>query len=146
MKRTLLVFSLVLGLFSVNACTETADLVEIVKPVPADSTANFPAGKVEVDTTLVLRVYYLPSNGCGRFAMRDSSTVPEPNKPNNNITTIKLYAAYPEEGQDVVCTAQARRNIYTINFKPTTVGLHIFKFWKSDTEFVSDTVDVKARD
>ncbi|GAA4296496.1 hypothetical protein [Nibribacter koreensis] len=146
MKRNLLVFSAILGLAAAtSACTETADLVEVIKPVPADSTANFPAGKVKVDTTLFLKVYYQPSNGCGRFAMRDSSTVPEPNKPNTTITTIKIYAAYPEEGQDVVCTAQARRSIYTINFKPTTVGKHVFRFWKSDTEVVADTVEVIAR-
>jgi hypothetical protein len=143
MKRNLFLFSALLGVMAFSACSETADLVEVERPVPAIRTENFPPGQVKVDTTVFLRVFYQPSNGCGRYARKDSSTTAEAGKP--TITTIKLFAAYPEEGQDVVCTAQARENLYTLTFKPKTVGKHIFRFWKSDTEFISDTVDVKAR-
>ena len=143
MNRNLLLFSALLGMAALTGCSETADLIEVERVVPAVRTENFPTVPIKVDSTVVLRVYYQPSNGCGRFARVDSATTQASSS--TRITTMTLYATYPEEGQDVVCTAQARENVYTINYKAVTPGKHVFRFWKSDSEFVSDTVEVKAR-
>ncbi|QHL86136.1 hypothetical protein GU926_01205 [Nibribacter ruber] len=143
MKSKLFLVGMALAAMALHACSETADLIEVVKPVPAIRTENFPVKPIKVDSTVVLRVYYQPSNGCGRFSRIDSTTT-QPSS-TTKVTNVQFFAAYPEEGQDVVCTAQAKESQYTLNYKAKTVGKHIFKFWKTDSEFVSDTVTVEAR-
>ncbi|WP_207431174.1 hypothetical protein [Sabulibacter ruber] len=135
-KAKLLAAALFLGAFT--ACTETSQLEEIELPVPIEETAGFPRVPVNQDTTLTLRVLYRPDNGCGRFSRADSTAAPLQ-------THLRLFAAYPVEDQQAVCTDISKLVTFTFRFKATTVGVHKFRFWQADNTYLVDSVVVQER-
>jgi hypothetical protein len=118
------------------ACNETSELQEVVLPVPAEETSGFPRIPVKVDTTLTLRVLYRPANGCGRFSRVDSvkSTLQ---------TDIRIFAAYPADEQEAICSDIAKLVPFTFRFRTTTPGVHKFRFWQTDNSFLLDSIVVE---
>lgn len=118
------------------ACNETSELQEVVLPVAVEETAGFPRIPVKVDTTITLKVLYRPANGCGRFSRVDSvkSTLQ---------TDIQIFAAYPADDQEAICSDIAKLVPFTFRFRTTTSGVHRFRFWQADNTFLLDSIVVK---
>ncbi|MBA9079467.1 MULTISPECIES: hypothetical protein [Rufibacter] len=129
------VWGAVLSLAAFTACDKTSELFEVEMPLAVSDTRNFPERPVRVDTTITLQALFTPENGCGRRSRIDTATV-------SRVFTMKLYVKYPEEGSDVVCTDVARPLYHTISFRPKETGKYEFRFWKSDTEYLTKTIEV----
>ncbi|WP_460892491.1 hypothetical protein [Rufibacter soli] len=117
-------------------CEETSELQEVELPVAAVQTAGFPKAAVRVDTTLSLKVLFQPANGCGRFSRADSVKT-------DKVTEIKLFAAYPTQEMNAVCTDVAKLNTVTFNYRTTTPGKHYFRFWQAEGKYLEEVVEVK---
>lgn len=102
----------------------------------AVQTAGFPKAAVKVDTTLTLKVLFQPANGCGRFSRADSVKT-------DQVTEIRLFAAYPTAEMKAVCTDVAKLNTFSFQFKTTTIGKHYFRFWQSEGKYLEEVVEVK---
>ncbi|MFB9862577.1 hypothetical protein EFA69_18335 [Rufibacter immobilis] len=122
---------------ALSACTETSKLEEVVMPVAVEETAGFPRQPIKTDTTYTLRVLYRPENGCGRFARLDSVL----ENPNKRLMTV--FAAYPVEGQEAICSDQARLISVSFKFRAQEPGKYYFHFWQSSGTVLIDSLEAR---
>lgn len=86
-----------------------------------------------VNQELTLNVSFAVDNSCGTFNKFIETTT-------EKTKVIEVEAKY--EGGD--CNASTTSKTTTYKFKATTAGTYVFKFKKSATEFVTQTIVISA--